>query len=276
VDAAKYLHHATLAAATGNRQTAMTIQSGLTIDPSSGSNFSAADGAAYSTFFLASSLLQNSALYTAERALEAVNKGLLISAVAQPSNKWVHLIDGGFIDSSGIVAQLQNAVRRIFAVYACNDCLLPADEKAQCQTASFAYLFGHEVKTDDINSLAGPKLTQVFDSSLYDEVMANLTNPDILLARLRNVKVAKNEYLGINPYTIDEIMILSNAGSAQFVEGFTDPVIKQHIAADWPDRMAISMDEFNANMLCEYERYKLAVHEAEIKAFFQDVHVSYV
>merc|ERR1712050_181911 len=115
------------------------------------------------------------------------------------------------------VAQLQYQVRRIFAVYVCNDCLLPADQKSQCQTASFAYLFGHEVQTDDINSLSGPQLTQVFDSSLYEGVMTNLTNPDRLLAQLKNVHVARNDYLGVAEYTVEHLMILSNAKSESFI-----------------------------------------------------------
>merc|ERR1719183_2029281 len=121
-----------------------------------------------------------------------------------------------------------------------------------------------------MNSLAGPKLTQVFETALFDDVLSNLTNPSRLLARLRHVKVLSNSYLGVNSYTVDELMILSNARSEEFVDSFKDPEVKKHLDPSWPDRLAVSMDEFNANMMCEYQWWKLGRHASDIASFFQN------
>lgn len=95
---------------------------------------------------------------------------------------------GGIVDTTGIVAHLQQKASRIVAFYNNNDDLTVLN-------SSFGYLFGVLGETDSQNSIEGWELAQVFDSSLFAPVISNMTNGAILRARLSTVQV-REQYRG--------------------------------------------------------------------------------
>ena len=179
-----------------------------------------------------------------------------------------YLIDGGFVDTTGVTALLRRRVRRALLFYINNDALAPVGAGPQSEQASLAYLFGVGCRTDTMNSMAGPNLTQVFPSALYPGVIANLTNGAVLLSQLTQVPVLANSFLGIEPYLLDELIILSSAPSAEFLATFADPAVRAHVDPQWPDRLPAGLSTFDANLLNEYERWKLDRHADTIAAFF--------
>jgi hypothetical protein len=119
------------------------------------------------------------------------------------SDTTVYLNDGGLVDTTGIVTLLQKKVPRILAFYNNN-------EPLSTLNSTFADLFGVEVSTDTMNSLEGASLAQVFNESLFDGVIGNLTDGSVLRARLDNVQVQANSYLGVESYELEELIIFSN------------------------------------------------------------------
>ena len=176
-------------------------------------------------------------------------------------------MDGGFVDTTGIVSLLQRKEQSIVAFYNNNDNLTAAG--TQNEIASIAYLFGFNTTTDTQNSLAGPVLTQVFDTALYRPVITNLTDGGNLLAHLRNVPVQDNTYLGVQQYVLKDLYILSSQPTGEFLGMFTDSRIRANASPLFPNRFPLAMDTFNANLLCEYERFKLTKHWDEIASVFQ-------
>jgi hypothetical protein len=226
LDAASSLRHASVEAsvnATTGEQQLVFWAANVTLS-SSQPNLTLLSAAAWSTAFYAAGIVESSTLYAAEQAAEALGKGTLISTKAHVDARaaeTVHLVDGGFVDSTGIVALLRKGIRRILLCYMNNDALRPSSEP-QSELASFAYLFGIDLPTDTINSLAGPSLLHVFPSELYVPVMANLTDGSRLFARATSVPVLANAYLGIESYTLDELLIVSNGRSDEFLASFDD------------------------------------------------------
>ena len=139
---------------------------------------------------------------------------------------------GGFIDTTGIVAQLQRGTEHIIAFYNNNDNL-------QTLNSTIAYLFGVDVDTDSQNAIEGATLAHVFDSSLYEATITNLTDPTILRARHTGMSVKSNTYLGVTPYTLSSLMILSNQYSDDFL-GTVDSTIKGKLSSEWPNSFPIS------------------------------------
>lgn len=185
-----------------------------------------------------------------------------ITAVSSSSNQSVALfaLDGGMLDTTGIVTLLQRKTRRVLAFYNNNEGL------AKLQSP-LGFLFGVNGSTDTQNSLAGPHFTQVFDPELFPAVIQNLTGPGVH-ARITNVSVRANAYLGVEPYQLDELVIFSNEKSEAFLGQFTDPEIKAKLNKYWPSDMPISMGDLDANMLCEFQRWKFESHIDELDALF--------
>ena len=257
---------------------AVHLTGGLKLtDASSASNVTLLDAAAWSSAFWAASIVESKAGYVAEQAAELLGVGALITAQAKTAGDKstkpfkVHLVDGGILDTTGIVSTLQRGAARVLAQYNNNDDLShAAGDKAhpQSEQASLAYLFGVSVPTDTMNSLAGPQLTQVFPSALYAGVLANLTGGQNF-ARLVNVPVLANAYLGVaTSYTLEELIITANQPSETFLDFFADPQVKAKVNPLWPDRMPLGLSTFDANLMCAFERFKLQAHKEEILAFF--------
>merc|ERR1712039_346448 len=102
----------------------------------------------------------------------------------------------------------------------------------------------------------------------YAPFIANLTDSSQLLARLTNVQVKANSYLGVEAYELEELIMVSNARSDAFLDSFEDPDVRTAVDPAWPDRIALSMDLFNANLMCEHQRWKLQQHRALVGEFF--------
>jgi hypothetical protein len=258
---------------------AVHLTGGLKLtDGSSASAVSLLDVAAWSSAFWAAGIVESKAGYLAEQAAELINAGVLISAQAKAAGDKgaapfrVHLVDGGMVDTTGIVATLQRGASRVLAQYNNNDDLSHAAGDAthpQSEQASLAFLFGESVVTDSMNSIAGPQLTQVFPNELYAGVLANLTVGGGNFARLVDVPVLANPYLGIAaPYVLEELIITANQPSDAFLEYFDDPQVRAKVNPLWPNRMPLGLSTFDANLMCQFERYKLQAHRDEILAFF--------
>ena len=233
---------------------------------------SPAVGAAWTSPFVSASILESSVQFLVERALELADKGLVISttgSVDAAPPEVLYIVDGGMVDTTGAVALLQRQKKHILLNYVNNDQIAPVAVGRQSELASFAFLFGVDAKTDTMNSLPGPELMQVFDSELFPGVLANLTNGSRLLARLENVHVRANSYLGVASYVIEDLLIMSNARSQEFLDSFHDSKVAASVAADWPDRMPTGFGTLESNLLCEFERWKLLIrHKDAIQQFF--------
>eukprot|EP00930_Biecheleria_cincta_P062835 TRINITY_DN4828_c0_g1_i1.p1 TRINITY_DN4828_c0_g1~~TRINITY_DN4828_c0_g1_i1.p1 ORF type:complete len:412 (+),score=54.40 TRINITY_DN4828_c0_g1_i1:71-1306(+) len=169
-----------------------------------------------------------------------------------------YLLDGGVVDTSGIVALLRRQVKNIVAFYNDNNDL-------SALNASIAYLFGLGTVTNDMNSLQGPALSQVFPTNLAFETLNNLTNPELLRAQLSPVPVVDNSYLGVRAYTLSSLLILSNQRSERFLHSFQDASIEAHLSHEYPNQYKIGMAPLGANMLCAYNQWKVRRHENEIR-----------
>ena len=119
------------------------------------------------------------------------------------AGRTMYSMDGGLTDTTGIVAHLRTRSDAVIAFYNNNDDL-------HALNATLAYLFGVPTTTNNMNVLEGPNLAQVFPPDLYAEAIANLTNPSLLRARLTNVSVLANAYLGVEAYTLKELLVVSN------------------------------------------------------------------
>jgi len=187
----------------------------------------------------------------------ALGKGSLQSGETDDGTK-VYFTDGGMIDTTGIVAQLQQRTEHIIAFYNNNDNL-------EALNSTIAYLFGVAVDTDSQNAVEGPTLDQVFDSSLYNATIANLTDPSILRAMHVSLAVRDNAYLGVKAYTVSTLMILSNQYSDDFLDT-VDSTIKGKLSTKWPNSFPISMGTLDANMLCTMQGWKVQRYASEINA----------
>jgi len=237
---------------------------------------------AWSSSFWAASILESRAAYDAELAAEALGLGLLErakaasppslpsvgSAVVTKEEGEMYLLDGGVVDTTGIVQLLQRGTQRILALYNNNDALAVAGSEPQAETASLAYLFGVAVRTDTMNSLAGPSLLQVFPSALFAPVLANLTDKRLLFARLSGVPVLRNDYLGVGAGRVDELLIFSNGRSTDFLRSFADQRIARAVSPEFPDRMPTGVPPLEANLLCQLQRWKLRQHADALRRFF--------
>ena len=307
--AAKLLRHAILEAlpsassssAGGDRGALPRVRVHVTGGPqlANASRVSLLDGLAFSTAFWAAELVESGLAYEAELAAEAKGLGLLMRARLLPSHAVdqeateaaevaaaeveaaeatveaeaeaeAYLMDGGLVDTTGIVALLQRGVQRVVAFYNNNDALAPFGSAPQSESASIAYLFGVPVPTDGLNSLAGPALLQVFPSHLYAAVIRNLTDGrGGMLAHLSRVPILRNDFLGIKGGdTLDELLLFSNGKPAAFLPSFEDGRIAKAVSTKWPDRMPLGMKPLEANLLCELQRWKLRTHEAAVRSLF--------
>ena len=168
--ASTFLRHAVVEASPSHALLRVHVTGGpqLLIDES---RLSLLEAGAWSSAFWAAALVENRVAYDAELAAQALGVGLLArsKATTPPSSaghkkgsaEEVYLLDGGLVDTTGIVHLLQRGIRQIVAVYNNNDALAAASSEAQAETASLAFLFGVAAPTDTMNSLSGPSLLQV-------------------------------------------------------------------------------------------------------------------
>lgn len=211
------------------------------------------DAMAFSSAFWVAGIVESATAYT-------LGKGTLMKTNINPGGK-VYMADGGFIDTTGIVLHLQRRVPRILAFYNNNDDL-------KTLNSTIAYLFGAVTPTDGMNALPGPKLMQVFPRTLFEGVMANLTDGNVLRARLTGVEVLTNTFLGVESFTLEELIVISNQFSSAFVNAFQDVDIRKHLSSDWPDSFPISMPTLDANMLCMFNEWKTILYRNEIARMF--------
>ena len=157
------------------------------------------------------------------------------------------ILDGGVVDTTGLVGLLQQRTEHIIAFYNNN---VPLSKVR----SPIAYLFGVDTTTDSMNSLLGPSLSQMFPSELYPNVIANLTNPKNAKAHLEGVNVIPNQ-MGVEPYVVKSLIIFSNLMNDGFI--LDDRRILSRLSTNWPDRYAFSPPELDANALCMFNDWKV-------------------
>lgn len=121
-------------------------------------------------------------------------------------------------------------------------------------SSPIAYLFGVDTTTDAMNSLKGPELTQVFSSSLYPDVIGNLTNPDVGIVQLTDVEIVENQ-MGIEPYVVQSLVIISNRNINGFK--YQDKRVQDQLSPKWPDQFPYGISTLDANVLCSFNDYKV-------------------
>jgi hypothetical protein len=104
----------------------------------------------------------------------------------------------------------------------------------------------------------------------YAAVIANLTDGDNLLAVLNNVTVHANSYLGVKPYVLDQLIIISNQMSEAFLSQFRDRKIRQSLQASkqWPNKYPAGMTTLDANALCVFQGWKVQKHADLLRSLF--------
>jgi len=158
------------------------------------------------------------------------------------------VLDGGVVDTTGVVTLLRQQSSTILAFYNNNVPLSKLE-------APISYLFGVDRQTDSMNSLLGPKLSQVFPENLYDDFISNLTDWDAGIAQINNVEVIKNDKLGIEPYRLRRLVMFSNIRLQRF--RFEDPMIAGQLSKSWPDDHTLFPSEIEAGALCAYNGWKV-------------------
>jgi len=243
VDAEKSLVHAAMNMNTGAISSASDLELSL-------KHSSVLDVMAYSSSFWTASILEDKTQYF-------FLKGTIPTGDLGGSD--VYLNDGGIVDTTGIVTLLQQQTDTIVSFYNNNDPLATLN-------STFADLFGVDVATDTMNSLEGSVLGQVFDEELFPAVIANLTDGNVLRARLSNVKVRDNSFLNVKRYVVKELIIFSNEYSDEFVDSFQDASIKANLDKEWPNSFPVSMPVLDANMLCMFNDWKVQKYKEELEA----------
>lgn len=164
----------------------------------------------------------------------------------------VVILDGGVVDTTGIVGLLHKQADNMIIFYNNN---IPL---SQLQSP-ISYLFGVETSTDSLNSLKGPELSQIFPTHLYPEVFANLTDRNNGVALLSDIKILPNK-LGVQPYIVKSIVIFSNGYNVDF--SFDDERIMNNLSSDWPDRYSFFPPKLDANLLCSFSDWKVRRYRA--------------
>ncbi|KAL7538416.1 hypothetical protein ACHAWF_009512 [Thalassiosira exigua] len=186
-------------------------------------------------------------LLTACEMPRALFGNLLLRSAEPPSNSVSVVLDGGVVDTTAVIGLLQRRTERVVAFYNNN---VPLSKLR----SPFAYLFGIDVPTDSMNGLLGPGM-QVFPSESYEDVMGNLTDPSIALARLEGVSVVSNPNMGVDSYTLESLVIFSNTKNDNFVP--EDERIAKRLSSGWPDGYAPVPPRFDANLLCLFNDWKV-------------------
>ena len=258
-------------------------------------DFTTMDGATVSSNFASTGVVQSSIMYytlqwiLSEAQVQGAPPSLDGAATAKDdgskhsssssstsdasSGETFYMMDGGLVDTTGIAGLLRRKADSVVAFYSINSgSLLTLD-------SPFSRLFGVVTdKFDAQNDLSGAALLQVFSSDLFVDVKANLTNTSVegsnQLARLSNVQVLDNEYLGIEAYVLKTLVIIAHEYSEPFVAELAaaDPEIPKHIdRSRWPNNIPVSMSTFEANMLCVYSGWRVRQHEQTLREVLDEV-----
>ena len=196
---------------------------------------------AYGTSFWAASLLESRILYE--------HLSGLLPSLPPPDDSFL-LVDGGSLDSTAIAALLRRNVSRGVAFY---------DNSFDLRAVStqLGFLFGVANTTSDLAMWQGPQLAQVFATKLWPEVFANLTDPEIGAARLDNVFVMPNTFLGISGgYWMSTLLIITTQQSEAFLRQMDEVDgggVRAQLHPGWPEAMPLpGMTPLDANTLCVY------------------------
>lgn len=218
------------------------------------------DALSYSSAFWASNVLTNN-------MLNLLFNDMLIKGSTSESD--VFIIDGGVIDTTGIIGLLKQRKERIGTSYIyCRLCtskfwltirfssvvFYNNNVPLSSVSSPIAYLFGVDVPTDAMNSLKGPILSQVFPSSLYPAVIQNLTNPDSGVVQMNDVPIVQNQ-MGVEPYILSSLVIISNGNMNSFQ--YKDSSIHSQLDPKWPDQFTYGLPTLDANVLCAFNDYKV-------------------
>lgn len=130
------------------------------------------------------------------------------------------------------------------------------------------------------NGTLGQPLDQVFqDNGQLGEAYANLTNSNLMYARMDNVQVLANSFYGIESYTLKTLMMFNDQQNPDgFLDSFKDPTIKTTLAKEVPDfpyqenswgmPWDLQWSTLSANMYCMLQEYKMDSQKDALKDLF--------
>ena len=99
-----------------------------------------------------------------------------------------------------------------------------------------------------------------------------MTNPELRSARLDNVDVLPNAYLGIEGgYQLSTLLIIATQRSEAFLREFdaVDPRVRQGLHPGWPEAMPLpGMTPLDANTLCIYSGWEVMRAREQIQSLF--------
>jgi len=179
-----------------------------------------------------------------------------------PLKKGHYFSDGGSIEGTGITTALQQKASSVVAFM------------WKGGQGDILSLFGV------VNGTLGLPLDQVFkDNGQLEEAYANLTNSNIMYARMDNVQVVKNSFYGIEEYTLQTLMMFNDQQKPEgFLDSFKDPTIKTTLEKEVPDfpyqengwgaPWDLKWTTLSANMYCMLQDYKLGMHTDDLKDLF--------
>lgn len=212
------------------------------------------DAVAWSTSFWAASILESPALFALA--------GRLVPRAPKPHDDFI-LVDGGTIDSTAIAALLRRSPppSRIVAFY--EDAV-----DVRAVSAQLGYVFGVQNVTTDLAMWEGPALGQLFPAEHWPAVLANLSDPKVAFASLRDVPVLGNAYLGVpGGHVLEELLVVAVQQGEAFLEEMdaVDPRVRRGLHAGWPEAMPLlGMSPLDANALCMYAGWSVHRHREPI------------
>ena len=172
------------------------------------------------------------------------------------------MLDGGTHDSTAIGTLVRRRADRILAFY--ND-----NVDLHAFSSSLGYLFGVANRTTTLAMWEGPSLGQIFPSSYWPAVLANLTDPEVGTALLRDIPVLPNAYLGVSDgYNLRSLLILATQYSEPFLREFdeVDPQVRKGLRKGWPESVdLLGMSPLETNALCMLAGWRVLNAEAQIR-----------
>mmetsp|Transcript_30723 Transcript_30723/g.67283 ORF Transcript_30723/g.67283 Transcript_30723/m.67283 type:complete len:224 (-) Transcript_30723:284-955(-) len=188
-----------------------------------------------------------------------LGKGLL-PRLSAPHEAFV-AIDGGTADTFGLYPLLRRKLSRVVAF---------VDDTADLNTkpGSLGFLFGAAGRTTRLAMWQGPTLAQVFPSELWPAVLSNLTGAERPFAYLRNVPVLQNDFLGVESYRLESLLLITMQRSEAFLAEFdrVDPQLRQRLHAGWPQQLPVlGLSALDTNALCVYAGWSVVQHQELIR-----------
>jgi len=202
----------------------------------------------------------SSAFWSCGPLVNGTTLGWMLEKHLMPQDNSYYFTDGGLFEGTGIVQLLREQVTSIVAFVN-----MPGGDVAG--VFKIMRLFGFAGGQGNWG-VTGPHRLQVFSSAYGDAVRANLTNTEVMRARLTNVPVMGNSFLGVKPYMLENLVIFTNLRSQEFMDSFRDPRIKHNLSPHFPVDYPSAFDlwpKLDTNSFCMLQQWKGERYKDEIR-----------